>query len=76
MVVQLPDLQRHRALRGIVVDTADVAGALLYSVTFWAGAGRPPRRRWFADRAIALAHAADRADEHGFALIDLTREAE
>ncbi|GGB87846.1 hypothetical protein GCM10011494_02730 [Novosphingobium endophyticum] len=74
--VPLPELQRHRALRAIVVDKADVADAALYSVTSCAGAGRPPRRRWFTDRAIALAHAAERADEHGFALIDLSSEAE
>ena len=74
--IALPELQRPRTLRGVVVDVHDVAGAELFAVTAWQGAGRPAKRQWFASRSIALTNAADRADEHGLPLIDLTSEPE
>lgn len=69
--IALPQISRHKALRGIIVDRHDVAGAALFAVTSHIGSGRS-KRRWFASREIALAHAADRADEHSLALLDLT----
>lgn len=74
--ISLPQLPRHKALHGVVVDARELAGVILVSVTTWRGAARPPKRTWFTDRTIALAHAANMADERGFTLIDLSREAE
>lgn len=74
--IALPALTKHKTLRGIVIDAHEISGTRLVSVTSYGGTGRAAKRRWFATRSIALAHAADRADEHGFALIDLTEPAE
>ncbi|MGE4305269.1 MAG: hypothetical protein AB7E24_14710 [Novosphingobium sp.] len=72
--IELPELQRRRAKLAVVVDVAEVSDTPLFSVTTWRGAGHPPRRQWFADRSIALAHAAERADELAVPMVDLTGE--
>lgn len=72
--IALPEPQRPAARRAIVIDVAELAGAQLFAVTIWPGVGRPPRRQWFTDRAIAIAHAAERADELAAPMIDLTDE--
>lgn len=73
--VELPALSRPPTLRAIVIDKTEIAGAELFTITVWAGGGRPPRRKWYADRTIAIAHAAERADELAAPMIDLTDEA-
>ena len=70
--IDLPTLPARQALRGVFIGRAEVAGTELFTVTAWHGASRPPRRQWFADRAIALAHAAQVADEMAAPLFDLT----
>lgn len=72
--IPLPDLPRHKALHGVVVDAHELAGVALISVTAWRGAARPPRRNWFTCRSVALAHAAEIADRDGLTLVDLTNE--
>lgn len=69
--VALPELAPKRQMRAVVVDDHLIAGELLYAVELYL-TGRAPKRRWFASRAIALAHAADRGDEHGVPMLDLT----
>ncbi len=69
--IPLPEMSRAEAIRGVIVSGHDVAGALLFSVTTHVGLGRAPRRRWFVDRCIALAHSADQADGLCLPIIDL-----
>ena len=69
--IQIPELLKHRAIRAVMVEGHDLAGSIVTSVTTHAGLGRSPRRRWFASRAVALAHAAEMADQHGLPLFNL-----
>lgn len=74
--VALPELRRPPMLCAVVIETVEIVGKHFHTVTTWAGAGRPPRRKWFADGSIAVAHAAELADEFGCALVDITSEGE
>lgn len=74
--ITLPKLPARRAAHGILVTAETVAGATLFTVVLHCGAGHPPRRNWFTDRAVALAAAAERADELGLPMVDLTAEPE
>lgn len=68
----LPDVSRAPSLKGVVIDRHEIAHEQLLSVTMWLGNGRRPKRRWFTSRAVAIAYAADRADDLGLLLVDLT----
>ncbi|WP_374411953.1 hypothetical protein [Novosphingobium colocasiae] len=70
--IALPPPPTARA--GLIVTAENIAGAVLFTVTLWRGPGHPPRRNWFTDRAVALAAAAERADEFGLPMVDLTAE--
>lgn len=70
--ITLPELSRPAALKGIVIDRNEVAGEPLFTVTMWQGGGRRAKRRWFTSRAVALAYAADRSDDIGLLVIDLS----
>lgn len=72
----LPSPPRAPTLKGVVVDRHEVAREDLFSVTLWQGAGRRAKRRWFTSRAVALAYAADRSDDLGLLLVDLTERAD
>ena len=56
---------------GELVERQDLGVELQWSVTTSNGIGQA-RRRWFGDRAAALAHAADQSDAYGLPLIDLS----
>lgn len=70
--VQLPERPTRTAMRAVLVAQHDLGGVELWAVTLHLGAAGSPRRRWFASREIALAHAADRSDEHNVPVFDLT----
>ena len=74
--IQIPELLKHRAIRAVMVEGHDLAGSKVTSVTTHVGLGRSPKRRWFASRAVALAHAAEMADQHGLPLFDLVNSGE
>lgn len=74
--VALPEMPQPAALRGVILERHEMAGALLFSTTTCVGLGRAPRRRWFAERSIALAHAAELADTHSLALLDMSDDAD
>ena len=74
--IQIPELLRHRAIRAVMIESHDLAGSIVTSVTTHVGLGRSPKRRWFASRAVALAHAAEMADQHALPMFDLGSEAE
>jgi hypothetical protein len=76
VAIELPNLLRHRAIRAVMVESHDLAGSIVTSVTTHVGLGRAPKRRWFASRAVALAHAAEVADQHGLPMFDLGSEVE
>ncbi len=57
--------------RAVIIVRFELAGSLLHSVSVQSGGGRAPRRRWFPDRAIALAHAIEQAEEFDLPLLDL-----
>jgi hypothetical protein len=74
--VALPDIPRPPKLKGVIIKRHEVAGEPLLSVTMWQGNGRRGKRRWFTSRGVALAYAADRADDLGLLVIDLSDPAE
>ena len=74
--IQIPELLKHRAIRAVMVEGHDLAGSIVTSVTTHVGLGRSPKRRWFASRAVALAHAAEMADHHALPLFDLGTNSE
>lgn len=57
--------------RAVMLVRFNLAGSILHSVTIHRGGGRAPRRRWFPDRTVALAHAFELADEFNLPLLDL-----
>ncbi|SLJ86895.1 hypothetical protein [Novosphingobium mathurense] len=69
--IQIPELLKHRAIRAVMVEGHDLAGSHLTAVTVHIGCGRKARRQWFSDRGVALAHAAEMADQHALPLFDL-----
>ncbi|GGC26902.1 hypothetical protein GCM10011371_13110 [Novosphingobium marinum] len=69
--VAIPPIVAKRGWRGVILETAHVAGREMTSVTGRIGLGRAARRRWFPDRALALAHALELAEAHGVGLFDL-----
>jgi hypothetical protein len=74
--VALPEVPRPAKLRGVVIKRHEVAGEALLSVTMWQGNGRRAKRRWFTSRGVALSYAADRADDLGLLVIDLSDPAD
>ncbi len=62
--------------RGIIVEHHEIAGTRLAAVTVKPGLGRAPRRRWFADSTVALAHALDQAETLALPLLHLGVEGE
>lgn len=68
----LPEIAQPRHAKGIIIDRHEIAHEHLLSVTMWLGIGRRPKRRWFTSRGVAIAYAADRADDLGLLLVDLT----
>lgn len=74
--VPLPAMAKNRRLNSVVIDRHEIAQEQLLSVTICPGHGRRPRRRWFTSRAVALAYAADRADDLSLLLVDLTAPAD
>ena len=67
--IELPPLVK-RAWLGVQIEPGALAGSHVFVVTVHEGAGRAPRRRWFADRQLALLHAADQADALNLPIFD------
>lgn len=73
--IELPEL-RPASWLGVTIERQDLAGTAAWAVTVREGFARAARRRWFPDRALALAHGADMADAHGLPLFDMAGEGE
>ncbi|MEP6868703.1 MAG: hypothetical protein ABJA20_09315 [Novosphingobium sp.] len=69
--VELPAM-RKGSWYGVLIEPLELDGNGLWTVTVRQGLGRAPRRRWFPDHTLALAHAADQADLHNLPLLNLT----
>ena len=57
--------------RAVIIECFELGGSVLHAVSVRRGCGRAPRRRWFPDRAVALAHAVEKAEEFELPLLDL-----
>ena len=57
--------------RAVIILRFELTGSLLHSVSVHRGGGRAPRRRWFPDRTVAVAHALEQAEEYDLPLLDL-----
>ena len=68
--IEIPALLPGKWL-AVVIERFELAGSTLSSVTIRRGCGRAPRRRWFPDRAVAVAHALELAEEFDLPLLDL-----
>ena len=55
--------------RGVAIETAELAGAVLAAVT--TRCQSRTMRRWFGSEADALAYAAEQSDAHNLPLLDL-----
>lgn len=75
--IALPEFpRRHSSIRAVFVEDHTLAKTAVTAVTTHVGLGRAAKRRWFASRAVALAHAAEVADQHALPLFDLGEVAE
>lgn len=65
--IELPPI-RPRLPVAVVLERVELGGHSAFTVTSWSGFGRQ-QRRFFSDRGLALAYAADKADAHGLPLL-------
>lgn len=69
-VVELPALRATEVV-AVTLERTELSGSPTWVVSLRRYPGQPPRRRWYATEAEALAFAAEQAERYGLLLIDL-----
>lgn len=70
-LIEIPTLRATGDVVAVLIETAELAGTPMHIVTARLSLAGAPQRRWYGEPGAALANAAELADRHGLALIDL-----